>query len=160
MADSNNFLVRDVHTSNLCSMSIQHKLFYLNQLACSCLMHNTKKCRRILKHILYFKTLRQLHSTDDFKSCQPVHKFCRMQRAMYATKITPCRSAFTRSKQQLLKFDNTGIHIHFLSKSLTRQVSLMIHLPRQNLGCPHVTCQGLVSVLTKSSPSQTHCSGQ
>ena len=32
--------------------------------------------------------------------------------------------------------DVTGIHIHFLSKLSAGQVSLMIHLPGQNLGCP------------------------
>ena len=38
-----------------------------------------------------------------------------------------------------------GIHIQFLSKSSAREVSLMIHLPGQNLGCPQEICWALVT---------------
>ena len=49
----------------------------------------------------------------------------------------------------------------FLTKSSAGQESLMIHLPGQTFGCPHVICRGLVSLsVVKSSPPQTHCSWQ
>ena len=60
--------------------------------------------------------------------------------------LTPCPplnmlytiKQLTRKKKRY--HVKTGIHIHFLSNSSAGQVSLMIHLSRQNLGCPDVIC--------------------
>ena len=49
-------------------------------------------------------------------------------------------------KSMTLQQNLAGIHILLiLSKSSAEQVSLMIHLPRQNLGCSHMICQGLMN---------------